>query len=310
VDAALALSDRGRAGALPARYRDAAAAGADRAGRAGALALVRCDALATARGDLIASAEAVDFDRFARYYDWDTSGEVDDLDFFRNLAARTGGPALEVGCGTGRVLLPLARAGLRLTGVDLSPAMLERARARLAAAGLLQRVRLVEADARTMALDERFRMAFVALNTFMHFTTPEAQSGTLERIQRYLVPGGLLALDLFNPHPDLLDDADGRLIHDFTRPGPTEGAVTTRFHSQRVDPATQTLEISFFYDEVGADGLLRRTVAPFDLHYFTRREIELLLERCGFAVENVYGSYELDAYWAGSPKLIVVAARR
>jgi SAM-dependent methyltransferase len=255
-------------------------------------------------------AEAIDFDRFARFYDWDTVGERDDLDFFRNLSARTGGPALEVGCGTGRVLLPLARGGLRLTGVDVSGAMLARARAKLAATGLLERVRLVEADAQSMALEERFRLAYVALNTFMHFTSPEAQTRTLERIHRHLVPGGLLALDLFNPHPDLLDDADGRLIHDFTRPGPSDGAVTTRFHSQRVDPATQTLEISFFYDEVGADGVLRRTVAPFELHYFTRREIELLLERCGFRVEDVYGSYELDPYWAGSPKLIVVAARR
>ncbi|HEY3080022.1 MAG TPA: methyltransferase domain-containing protein [Chloroflexota bacterium] len=270
--------------------------------------MVRTDALAATRGALIA--EATDFDRFARYYDWDTSGENDDLDFFRNLSARTGGPALEIGCGTGRVLLPLARGGLRLTAVDISPAMLARARAKLAAAGLLERVRLVETDARRMALDERFRLAFIALNTFMHFTTLEAQTQALERIHGHLVPGGLLALDLFNPHPDLLDDADGRLIHDFTRPGPDEGAVTTRFHSQRVDPATQTLEISFFYDEVGADGLLRRTVAPFDLHYFSRREVELLLERSGFAVEDVYGSHELDPYWAGSPKLIVVAARR
>ena len=61
---------------------------------------------------------------------------------------------------------------------------------------------------------------------------------------------------------------------------------------------------------VGADGLLRRTVAPFDLHYFARREIELLVESCGYAVENVYGSHDLEPYWAGSPKLLVVAAAR
>ena len=251
-----------------------------------------------------------DFDRFARFYDWDTGLETDDFDFFRNLAARTGGPVLEVGCGTGRVLLPLAQSGIRLTGVDISPAMLARARAKLAAAGLLDRVNLVESDAAVMSLDTRFRLAFVALNSFMHFTTPDMQRRVLERIKAHLHPGALLALDLFNPHPDLLDDADGRLVHNFTRPGPGDGAVTTRFHSQRVDPATGTMEIAFFYDEVGADGVLRRTVAPFDLHYFSRREIELLLESCGFAVENVYGSYELDGYWAGSPKLLVVATAR
>lgn len=208
------------------------------------------------------------------------------------------------------MLLPLAKAGVRLTGVDISGAMLARARAKLSAAGLASRVELIEADARQLALNGRFRLAFIALNTFMHFTTPEDQERVLTRIRSHLVDDGLLVLDLFNPHPELLDDADGRLVHDFTRPGPGEGAVSTRFHSQRVDPARQLLEITFFYDEQGADGLLRRTVAPFDLYYFTRREVELLLASCGFVVEDVYGSYELDAYWAGSPKLMVVARRR
>src|SRR5262249_5350449 len=105
-------------------------------------------------------------------------------------------------------------------------------------------------------------------------------------------------------------DADGRLVHDFTRPGPAEGAVSSRFHSQRVDVARQLLEITFFYDEQGADGLLRRTVAPFELYYFTGREIELLLASCGYQLENLYRRYELEPYWSGSPKLIVLARRR
>jgi SAM-dependent methyltransferase len=199
---------------------------------------------------------------------------------------------------------------MRLTGVDISPAMLARARAKLAATGLTERVELVEADATNLRLPGRYRLAFIALNSFMHWTTPESQAQTLRRILDHLQPGGLLVLDLFNPHPELLDDAAGRLVHDFTRPGPDEGAVSTRFHSQRVDAARQLLEITFFYDEQGADGLLRRTVAPFDLYFFTRREIELLLTSCGYVVENVYGSYELEPYWSGSPKLLVVARRR
>jgi SAM-dependent methyltransferase len=208
------------------------------------------------------------------------------------------------------VLVPLARAGVRLTGVDISPAMLARARAKVDEAGLSERVELVEADATTLRLPGRYRLCFIALNSFMHWTRPESQAQTLRRILEHLQPGGLLALDLFNPHPELLDDADGRVVHDFTRPGPGQGAVSTRFHSQRVDAGRQLLEITFFYDEQGADGLLRRTVAPFELYYFTRREIELLLTSSGYAVENVYGSYELEQYWSGSPKLIVVARRR
>ena len=215
-----------------------------------------------------------------------------------------------MGCGTGRVLLPLARSGLRLTGLDVSKEMLARARAKLTAANVIDRVRLIEGDARDFVLDDRFRLIYIALNTFMHLTEPTHQKKALRQMHQHLVPGGLLVLDLFNPHPDLLDAADGRIVHDFTRPGPGEGCLSTRFHSQRLDSARQLLEITFFYDEQAPDGVLRRTTAPFQLYYFTRNEVELLLELCGYVVENVYGSYELDDYWAGSPKLILVARRR
>src|SRR5207249_4667681 len=149
--------------------------GAERAGGAPGLTLGCTHPAAESRGDLIETrlpAGSIDFDRFARFYDWDTDTEADDLDFYRNMAARTGGPVLEVGCGTGRVLLPFAKAGTRLTGIDVSPWMLARARAELTAAVLAERVKLVEGDARTMSLDERFRLVYIALNTFMHFTAP------------------------------------------------------------------------------------------------------------------------------------------
>ena len=83
------------------------------------------------------------FDAFARYYDADYGAIDDDLSFYRELAQRTGGPVLEVMCGSGRLLLPLARAGLRLAGVDVSGAMLDLARERLIAAGLSERVQLL-----------------------------------------------------------------------------------------------------------------------------------------------------------------------
>lgn len=226
------------------------------------------------------------------------------------MCVRAGGPVLELGCGTGRVLLPLAQAGARITGLDISQAMLARARAKVAAAGVSDRVSLIEADFRDFVLSESFRLAFVALNTFMHLTNPGDQARALAAIHRHLVPGGLLVLDLFNPHPELLENADGRLMHDFTRVGPEHGSISSRFHSQRLDPARQILEITFFYDEQAADGVLRRTTAPFELYYFTRREMELLLQATGYDVENVYGSYDLDGYWAGSPKLLFVARRR
>lgn len=205
--------------------------------------------------------------------------------------------------------MPLARAGIRATGVDLSSAMLGRARVRAQQAGLERWITLVHDDARRMELGTRFPLVIIALNTFMHFTSRESQQAALGRIARHLVPGGILAFEVCNPHPDLLEDADGRLIHDFTRHGPDEGSVTTRFHSQRVDPATQTLDITFFYDEADRHGVIRRTVAPFGLRYVTAPELEWLLPACGFAIENVYGGFDLTDYRAESSRMVVVARR-
>src|SRR5258706_8214746 len=107
------------------------------------------------------------FDAFARYYDADFGAFEDDIPFYRELARRCGGPILEPMCGNGRLLVSLARAGYRLTGVDVSPTLLELARARLAAAGLLGQVELQEAAIRQATLARPFSLAIVAANSPM-----------------------------------------------------------------------------------------------------------------------------------------------
>ena len=108
------------------------------------------------------------FGAYARFYDLDVGQIDDDLFMIREFAARTGSPILELACGTGRVLLPLAREGHHLTGVDVSPAMLELARQKLDAEGLASRVDLVQQDMRHLDLDRRFNLALVALSSFCH----------------------------------------------------------------------------------------------------------------------------------------------
>ena len=249
-------------------------------------------------------------DAFARYYDVDAGQETADIPLYVAFARRTGGPILEVACGTGRVLLPLAQAGFDVVGLDISPAMLALARQKVDAAGLQGKVGLVEADARGFHLGERFNLAFVALNSFTHFLTEEDQERTLRCIHEHLVPGGLLILDLPNPEPALLGEAGGQVVHEWTRPAPQTGHQLLKFRTQRVDTASQLVDLTFIYDEVAPDGQLRRTAIPFTLRYFHRREMELLLDRCGFAVDAIYGSYELDAYRADSLKMIFVGVLR
>lgn len=250
-----------------------------------------------------------DFEVFARYYDWDTSGETEDLEFYLNYASRTGSPVLDLACGTGRIALALASSGYEVVGLDVSKAMLLRAEEKARLSGSLDRVRFVQRDMRDFELGQHFALAAVGLNSFMHLSKPADHQRALRRIRDHLVPGGLLILDLFNPDPTILAEADGRLVYDYTRPGPDPGTVTSRFHSQRVDPAHQTLEVTFFYDEVTPQGTLKRTVAPFTMTYFGRHELELLLASADLELEQLLGGYDLEDYWSGSSKMIAVARR-
>jgi SAM-dependent methyltransferase len=249
------------------------------------------------------------FDAFARYYDADYGAVEDDLIFYRELAQRTGGPVLEVMCGSGRLLLPLARAGLRLAGVDISAAMLDLARERLAAANLSERVQLLEADIRQRAPRGPFGLAIIAINSFMHLADPDDQLAALKHIHAALRPGGLLAIDLFNPDPHALTEQRGALVLDkyFTL---DDGTRVQKFVAQHVDMAAQLSHVTFIYDEIDAAGRVSRGTLSFTMRWLYRYELEHLLERAGFALDGVYGSYELDDYSSESELLLVVARKR
>lgn len=251
-----------------------------------------------------------DFDLFARYYDFEHGRFEADLSLYKGFATRTGSPILELGCGTGRVLLPLAEAGFAVTGVDVSAAMLDRVRGKLAARPhLAPRVRLVQGDARDLDLPERFGLAFWALNSFMHLLTQPDQLRALRNARGLLREGGLLILDLFQPDPALLLEADGRLLHDATWWHGPDDRTVLKYSSRRLDQGEQRLDVTYIYEEQPPDGRTSRVVAPFALRYLHRFEAELLLERAGFAVEALYGSYELDEFAADSERMIFVARK-
>jgi SAM-dependent methyltransferase len=248
------------------------------------------------------------FDAFARYYDADYGAVEDDIPFYRELARRCGGPILELMCGTGRLLAPLAQAGYRVAGVDISPALLAGARARLAEGGLLGQVELLEADVRQVVPAGPFSLAIVGLNSFMHLATAGDQLAALERIRASLRPDGLLALDLFNPDLRALAGYNGELVFDKALEL-GDGTRVHKFVTQQADTAAQMLYIQFIYDELDAQGRVRRSVLPFTLRWLYRYEMEHLLVRAGFVIETVYGSYDLDEYSAASDLMLVIARK-
>ncbi|HRX05231.1 MAG: methyltransferase domain-containing protein [Anaerolineae bacterium] len=251
-----------------------------------------------------------DFDRFARFYDLDYDSFQEDVAMYLGFAERTGGPLLELGCGTGRLLLPLAEAGYEVTGVDMSEQMLAIARAKLDAGDLSDQATLLLADMREVQLEQRYRLAFIAINSFMHLTTMEDQLAALRTWRDALLPGGLLVIDVFNPNPQQLLEADGRVEMQGRWFDPDTGATVMKHFTRTLDDALQLQHVLFIYDEVLPDGTLRRTLAPFQARYLYRFEGELLLDKAGFTPEQVYGSYDLDPFTSESERMIFVARRR
>jgi SAM-dependent methyltransferase len=248
------------------------------------------------------------FDALARYYDWEHARYDVDIPLYQDFARRTGGPILELACGSGRLMAPLLELGERVVGVDSSAPMLEQARRHLGAAGLLGRAALHEADVRTFALGERFRLAILGLDSFGLLLTVEDQLAALRQIRQHLTPSGLLILDLSNGNGRGAEPTD-ELVLQYEGRDPASDLPLSKWTARSTDHGEQVDHYTYFYDEVGLDRVVRRSTVRLDLRYFGRYELELLLRHADLVPEAFYGSYDLAPFAAGSERLIAVAAR-
>jgi SAM-dependent methyltransferase len=271
----------------------------------------RCAEFGVLMGDETQPLRREDFDRFARHYDDEHAAYTDDLPMWEGFAYRASeAPILELACGTGRVLFPIARLGLDITGIDLSPAMLDIARAKVAKARVVGRVTIEEADMRAFSLGREYGMAFIALNSLMHLETRAEQQRAFASVRRHLAKGGRFIVDLFNPDEGLPDPAqENQLLLHCLKQRP-DGSQLLHFQSASVNRGAQLVSVTNYYDDTGSDGTIRRHLAPFRLRYVHIGELELMLEHEGFHVEDVYGSYDLEPFRNGSPRIIAVARAR
>ena len=218
-----------------------------------------------------------------------------DVDFYRRLARETGGPILEVGCGTGRVTTALAADGHEVVGVDLSAPMLrvaERRRERLEPA-VAARLSFGEADMQTLDLGREFALVITPSRVFQFALTTEAQRQALGALRSHLRPDGRLVLDLFDPLLDRVvpsDDAPargGELTH------PVSGnRVTWEVTARLPDPARQLIVEDWMYRELGpSDEALRTEVERLTLRWATRSEMRLLFELEGLQVVGEFGDF-------------------
>jgi SAM-dependent methyltransferase len=221
-------------------------------------------------------------------------------EFYLALVRRYGGPVLELACGSGQYLVPIARAGFRAVGLDASAAMLDGARRRAAAGGA--DVALVEGDMRDFDLGERFGLVFVARNSLLHLHATDDLLACLAAVRRHLRPGGALALDVFNPDPALLAQPPGRRAPVMSVAHPTLGRVDAEATSD-YDRATQVNRATWYLSAPGRPDFL---VAPLHLRSLYPQELRLLLRAAGFSLVAHHGDYDGRPFASGSRQQVCV----
>lgn len=247
-----------------------------------------------------------DYDRIAPFYDVEHARFDEDIDLYMNFAELRGGPLLELACGSGRLLLPLARAGYEITGVDTSSAMLDLARHALEAEGVAGRCALVQQDMCALQLGRKFHLAFIALGSFGHLVTRKAQQQALAAIRAHLTSSGTFILDISNEDARYMENMGGQILHHGSWQL-DDGSIVTHFVSPASSHTMHLLELTHFYDVHKQGEAVRRTITSTQLYLFERNEAELLLEQAGFTVKDVHGDYDMSRYEHDSPRMIFVA---
>ena len=235
-----------------------------------------------------------------------------DVDFYVGVAREVGGRVLELGCGTGRVLIPIARAGLPITGVDRSPAMLRRCRETITREPreVRERVTLIEGDMRSFEAPGRFDLAIAPFRGVQHLLHVEDQERWLRQVRLHLRPGGRLVFDVFNPDPARLARPQVEESED-TPWTPLDGNRTFRRAARvvAIDREAQVSSVELCWYVRGADGNEQRRVQAFPMRWFERDEIAALVERSGFIVREILGTLDRAPYAPGAPEIVVVADR-
>jgi SAM-dependent methyltransferase len=244
----------------------------------------------------------------ARFYDAEHLDKTDDLQLFCQLAGDYGGPILDVGCGTGRVMFHLAQEGHDVHGIDNERAMLDYARQKAQAMSHLNdRLTFHYGDVLRYDLEARFKLVLLPYNALMHFHEQDVQLALLHRLREWIDDDGLLVLDLPNAGETFATEDSDSVILERTFIEPETGHLVMQQSVSQLDRVTQMLQVTWIYDEITGDGTVRRTYAPHRLRYFFYPELRLLLLHTGFEVQAVYGDTDRNPFEDGCERMIVLA---
>ena len=208
--------------------------------------------------------------------------------FYLALAQRLGGTVLELGCGTGRITILLAQSGIDVTGLDIAPAMLQRALQK--ADGLP--IRWVEGDVRSFQLDQQFDLICATGGVFNMLLTRTDQEAMLAQVRKHLTPKGIFAIDVVVPHPDWMSGNDSEALWDTY--DTDDGRSIELFGTDHYDPLQQIKHEVVRRRWLTADGQEIVRSSSFAFRYIFPQEMEALLHYNGFSIQHRYADGKFE----------------
>jgi SAM-dependent methyltransferase len=223
------------------------------------------------------------------------TGEI--FKFFNDLSIEYGSPVLELACGSGNILIPLAENGIDIFGLDISDKMLRECRRKAANRNVV--IHIQKGDIRSFDLDRKFRFIYIAGNSLQHLTTIHDISACFNSVRRHLEEDGKLMIEVFNPYIPLLVREMGKrfAIGSFGDYDLTEDA--------NYDAASQLSDFNWHFRHRPSD---REKIISFTMRQFFPQEFDSLFELHGFRIEHKFGSFDRSDFVSGSPAQIVIAS--
>jgi SAM-dependent methyltransferase len=251
----------------------------------------------------------------ARYYDMDVAGRVDDIDMYLALASACDGRILELACGTGRITLPVAGAGNRVTGVDVDPYVLERARRKWGEAAISDRgerssgaLHLVQADMTDVTLEQRFELAILGFNSLLLLSDRDRQRAAIRTLADHLTPNGRAVVDVWLPASEDLGLYDGRLILEWIKNDPDTGEKVSKTASARCVEGTKGASVDTIFEAWRDSETPRKIVKQDEIRFVTADEVLALVEESGMQPQQVACDYAMSDFEPNADRIIVVAA--
>jgi SAM-dependent methyltransferase len=218
-----------------------------------------------------------------------------DAPFYVDLAKETGGPVLEIGCGTGRVLLDTARAGIEIHGLDQSAPMLAVLREKIAREepAVRKRITLHAGDMRDFRLDRRFALVTIPFRPMQHMFTISDQLRALTSAAAHVAEGGVLAFDVFYPNKDLSQVRIGeeRLEVEWSPASDPETVIRRYVRTESVDKIAQNYALTFFFRTYRNGQMTAEETDMLKMSYYTYPHLSALFLLAALEPVEEYGSF-------------------